>query len=176
MDGRVIRAFTPVFDGLCPAMTRKQAASARFYDPGASPRHFLDPGTRGSGEATPEKMFGGAERRWTLPFVRHPHRCRSLGTGGMRPDVVSETTPAHSPGGAPSRRQDVRAAFAAVSVPEPFPINRRCAGFPCARPGHGGQLWRALRSESRTVTRGLPGMACETIRRRRTSLHQKNAS
>ena len=30
--------------------------------------------------------------------------------------------------------------------------------FPCGRPGHGGQLWRAPRSESRTVDRGLPGV------------------
>ena len=29
MDGRDIRAFTPVFDGLCPGMTEQGAASMR---------------------------------------------------------------------------------------------------------------------------------------------------
>ena len=119
---------------------REHASSARFYDPGASPRHFFPP-DRGPGGVAPRKMPGGAERRWTLPSERNPHRepagSEPVGAGGVRQrHRWRTTTPARARRRSTTRTAcAVRAAFAAVSVPGPFPINRRCAGSP----------WRSFR-------------------------------
>ena len=106
------------------AYPQKQATSSRFYDPGASPLPFFFPGTN-PGERS-------AAGRFRLYVIRTASRQAANPSARAACDLVSKrTTPAHTPGGAPRRRQAcaVRAAFAAVSVPGPFPINRRCAGF-----------------------------------------------
>src|SRR4051812_36335900 len=71
-------------------MSNSHATSARFYDPGASPHHPFSP------RDDPE----GAERRWTLPFVRHPPLltvCETVSKGGVRPGVVSGQHPRTRP-------------------------------------------------------------------------------
>jgi len=71
---------------------------------------------------SPQQKCEGAERRWTLPSLRDPPlpiAGEALGLGGVRPGVVSGRHPRTRPA----------ALHAAVSVPGPFPINRRCAGF-----------------------------------------------
>ena len=138
----------------------KRASSARFYDPGASPLFSFFPRDQGARGVDPGKMPGerSAAGRFRSYVIRTAASgWRTLGMGGVRPDVGA-TTSAHTPGGAP------RGGFCPRTVSDK-PAMRRLSR--CARSGHGGQLWRAPRSGSRTVDRGLPGMACETIRRRR---------
>jgi hypothetical protein len=112
----------------------------------------------------PRKNAGGAERRWTLPSERDPHRkptgSEPIGAGGMRPGAVSDNTRAHA-----RRRSTAQTGlrrlrcFCGVFCPRTVsdkPAMRRLS--PCVRSGHGGHLWRAPRSGSRTVDRGLPGV------------------
>ena len=111
----------------------------------------------------PRKNAGGAERRWTLPSERDPPLPKIGETSAWAAcDLVpsADDTRAHA-----RRRSTAQTGlrrlrcFCGGFCPRTVsdkPAMRRLS--PCVRSGHGGQLWRAPRSGSRTVDRGLPGV------------------
>ena len=134
------------------AYPQKQATSSRFYDPGASPLPLFFPGTN-PGERS-------AAGRFRLYVIRTVSRQAANPSARAACDLVpsADNTRAHA-----RRRSTTQTAlsrlrcFCGVFCPRTVsdkPAMRRIS--PCARSGHGGQLWRAPRSGNRTVDRGLP--------------------
>jgi hypothetical protein len=140
----------PARTSCSPPSPRRRGEGSTHHPPGFTTRvrrrlSFFFPG-----------QAGGAERRWTLPSERYPHReptgSEPIGTGGVRPDAVSGQHPRTRPAALHS------GVFCPRTVSE---CTGDAQGFTCVRSGHGGHLWRASRSGSRTVDRGLPGViAC----------------